>query len=312
MKQYVELVRRAMTEGEVREDRTGVGTKSIFGGQVEFDLRQAFPLVTVKKTLWQSAFIELLWFLRGEQNTKFLKDHKVPIWDDWADAQGNLGPVYGVQWRKYPGKIHQVALSNIHDAIANPKHPLNSVISRENFIGFSEHRADNGDMIYLYQAKIDQLRALIEGIKQSPKGRRHIVSAWSVGVLNDMALPPCHYVFQCYVSNDNHLDLMLNMRSWDISLGAPFNIAQYALLTHLIARSTKLTPRKLIINYGDAHIYCNHLDAMEKRITEFEPIACNPKLIINTDNVDIDGYNIKDFSIIDYESHSFLKLPIAV
>jgi thymidylate synthase len=312
MQQYIDLLKKVFKDGEIRSDRTGVGTKSIFGGQVEFDLIKSFPLVTIKKTLWRSSFIELLWFIRGEQNTKFLKDHGVPIWDDWADAQGNLGPVYGVQWRKFPGKIHQVALSSIYDAIADHKHPLNAVVSRENFIGFSEHRSDNGDTIYLYQAKIDQLRALIDGIKQNPNGRRHIVSAWNPGFISEMGLPPCHRDFQCYVSNTGELDLMMAIRSWDLGLGAPFNIAQYALLTHLIARAAGLIPRKLIINYGDAHIYQNHLRPLQEAVSSRNLYAPTAQLQILTDNVDIDGYSIDDFDVTDYLSNGFIKLPIAV
>jgi thymidylate synthase len=269
MKQFAELYQKIIDEGEERKDRTGVGTLSIFGGHLSFDLRERFPLVTMKKTLWKSAFIEMLWFLRGENNTKFLKHYDVKIWDAWADENGNLGPIYGVQWRKWPGKTD-------------------------------------------WAPKIDQIRQLIDGIKNNPTGRRHIVSAWNPTFLNDMGLPPCHRDFQCYASNDGHLDLMLAIRSWDTALGGPFNVAQYALLTHLLARATGLTPRYLKINYGDAHLYLNHVEPIKQMLQTCPPIECPTKLVINTVNTDIDGYKIEDFDIIDYDSHPFIKLPIAV
>lgn len=268
MMQYVDLLSKILAEGEERLDRTGVGTKAIFGGQLSFDLRESFPLVTIKKTLWRSAFIEMLWFIRGEPNTAFLKQHGVPIWDDWADENGNLGPVYGVQWRKWPGR-------------------------------------DGGE-------PIDQLKQLIDGINKSPTGRRHIVTAWNPTYIDVMGLPPCHRDFQCYASNDGSLDLMMAIRSWDVGLGGPFNIAQYALLTHLIARATNRRARKLIINYGDAHVYLNHVEPLTKLLADERPRACLPELHVMTHNTDIDGYHIDDFGISDYQHGPFLKLPIAV
>jgi thymidylate synthase len=312
VKQYVDLVKKVLAEGEERLDRTGTGTQAIFGGMIEFDLRDSFPLVTIKKTLWKSAFIEMLWFLRGEPNTKFLKEHGVNIWDDWADKEGNLGPVYGVQWRKWPGKLHNLSLSEVLAIKADVDHPLYSTVTFENHIGMAPHRADNGDAIYIYQERIDQVKQLISKLKSSPTGRRHIVTAWNVPFLDQMGLPPCHRDFQCYVSNDGHLDLMMSQRSWDLGLGAPFNIAQYALLTHLIGRATNLKPRKLQINYGDAHLYCNHVQPMKDWLDRYEVIDCKPQLEVNTYNVDIDGYRIADFDITGYESNPFLKLPIAV
>lgn len=265
---YIELLQKILREGEERKDRTGVGTLSIFGGQLAFDLRESFPIITIKKTLWKSAFIEMLWFLRGENNTSFLKANNVPIWDDWADVNGNLGPIYGVQWRKWPGK--------------NP----------------GEH--------------IDQVKLLIEGMIKNPNGRRHIVTAWNPTYLADMGLPPCHRDFQCYVTNDGQVDLMMAIRSWDTALGGPFNIAQYALLTHMIARALGMTPRYLKINYGDAHLYLNHVEPIREMINTRKSIDCSPQLLINTDNYLIDGYNVNDFSIDGYEHHPFIKLPIAV
>lgn len=287
---YVSLLTDILIFGEERKDRTGVGTLSIFGGQLSFDLRESFPLVTIKKTLWKSAFIEMLWFLRGENNTAYLKQHNVPIWDDWADAQGNLGPIYGVQWRKWPGRhVWKEAYNDDNEPTGPwlegwPKQP----------------------------EPIDQIQLLIDGIKKNPNGRRHIVTAWNPADLPFMGLPPCHRDFQCYVSNDGHLDLMMAIRSWDTALGGPFNIAQYALLTHLLARATGLKPRMLKINYGDAHLYLNHVEPIRKMLEERMPVACKTELVINTDNVNIDGYQPDDFSIVGYEPHPFIKLPIAV
>lgn len=281
MIEYVELLHNIITDGEERHDRTGVGTKSIFGGQLTFDLRERFPLVTIKKTLWKSSFIEMLWFLRGEANTSFLKKHDVNIWDPWADKDGNLGPVYGVQWRHWPGKVKNIEMG---------------------VIGVTR----------VMQDEVDQIKLLINGIIKDPTGRRHIVTAWNPGFISEMGLPPCHRDFQCYASGDNHLDMMVAIRSWDTGLGAPFNIAQYGLLLTLIARATKREPRYLKINYGDAHIYLNHLEPLTKMIQERQPINCQPKLIVKTDSVDIDSYSPRDFDIEGYESHPFIKLDIAV
>jgi len=265
MKNYVELAKRILSTGEQRIDRTGTGTLSIFGGRIDFDLRERFPLVTVKETRYKAAFIEKLWFLRGEHHTKYLHEHGLKLWDEWA-ISGGLGPIYGVQWRAWNDK---------------------------------------------YGNKIDQIKDLIKGLVKNPRSRRHIVSAWNVADLPFMALPPCHRDFQCYVSNDGHLDLMVAQRSWDIALGAPFNIAQYALLTHLIARQTGLKPRHLSFNYGDAHIYNDHVDAM-KEVIERPVIDCPTKLVFLTENVDIDGYKPSDFEVNGYESHSFVKLKVSV
>lgn len=292
MKQYVDLLTNIITNGEVRNDRTGEGTKSIFGGHISFDLRERFPLVTIKKTLWKSAFIEMLWFLRGESNTSFLKKHNVPIWDDWADADGNLGPIYGVQWRSWPGKSF-ISVDIADGDVTNVDSRSIKVSARQD-------------------ANIDQIKVLLDGIKKNPNGRRHIVTAWNPTYLDMMGLPPCHRDFQCYVSNDGHLDMMMSIRSWDTGLGAPFNIAQYAFLTHLIARATGLVPRFLKINYGDAHVYLNHVDKLSQMLETKQVIDCPTELIINTENVDIDGYHPDDFHIKGYESHEFIKLPIAV
>ena len=267
MKHYTDLVSKILQTGEVREDRTGTGVLSIFGGQLRFDLRERFPLVTVKETKWKVAFLEMLWFLRGEPNTKFLRQNRCNLWDAWAENNGDLGPIYGVQWRKW--------------------------------------LAFNGDMI-------DQIKELIEGIKTNPTSRRHIVSAWNVAELEEMALPPCHWAFQCYASNDGHLDMQVHQRSWDMALGAPFNIAQYALLLTLLARATNLQPRRLMFAFGDAHIYLNHVDSMREMVARQRYDNEPTRLVINTQNTDIDGYSIGDFQIVDYKHQPHIKLPIAV
>ena len=266
MQQYVDLVNRVLREGEPRADRTGVGTLAVFGGRIEFDLRERFPLVTVKETRWKTAFLEMLWFLRGETNTEYLHRHGCTLWDAWSHGSGNLGPVYGVQWREWPGT-----------------EGLN----------------------------IDQIAVLIYGLKNNPQGRRHIVSAWNVAELDCMALPPCHWAFQCYVSNSGELDMQVNQRSWDLALGAPFNIAQYALLLTLLARATGLEPRKLAFAFGDAHIYQNHVEAMREVVQRplFDDLVT---LAIGTDNRDIDRYVLDDFQVLGYLPHPFVKLDVAV
>lgn len=267
MKQYTDLIHRILTEGEQRQDRTGVGTLSVFGGRLEFDLRERFPLVTVKETRWQVAFLEMLWFLRGEWDVRYLNENGCHLWDAWADDEGNVGPIYGVQWRKW--------------------------------VDFQ------GNII-------DQIQQLIDGVRSQPAGRRHLVSAWNVGELHEMSLPPCHWAFQCYASNDGHLDMQVNQRSWDVALGAPFNIAQYALLLRLLARATQRQPRRLAFCYGDAHIYENHLEAMLEVVNRPRLDEAPTRLVITTENTDIDGYSLQDFMIENYEHHPHVKLPIAV
>jgi thymidylate synthase len=314
LKQYVDLINKILAEGEERGDRTGTGTLSIFGGDLKFDLRERFPLVTIKKTLYKSAFIEMLWFIRGEPNTAYLKKHNVNIWDDWADKDGNLGRIYGCQWRSWAGKIRKFSGARLllwawkNDPSYDPE--VDKYVSEKDYIG-QEPGWRSDETYNLYQERIDQLANLIDGIKKNPTGRRHIVTAWQVADLDTMGLPPCHYLFQCYVSNDGHLDLKISKRSTDVGLGLPFNIAQYALLTHLIARATGLKARHLLVSLGDAHLYSTHIEAI-KEIINRQPKNCNPKLIFKTDNIDIDGYKPEDFEIEGYESHPFIKLPIAV
>ena len=280
--QYKDLVKRILTEGEERQDRTGTGTLSVFGGQMKFDLRERFPLVRCKETRYKVAFLEMLWFLRGEGNTEYLNDNGCKLWDAWADENGNLGPVYGVNWRRW------------------------EKFSVEDFDNPSDE-----PLCYVDIERIDQVRQAIDGIKNNPHGRRHIVTAWNVGELDEMALPPCHWSHQLYATNDGYLDMMVMQRSWDIGLGNPFNIAQYALLQHLYARATGRKPRYLTYQYGDAHLYKDHVEAM-KEVVDRPAISDNAQIVFHTENTDIDGYKPEDFEIVGYKSHDFVKLPVSV
>lgn len=272
--QYRELVKRILTDGEERKDRTGTGTISVFGGHMKFDLRERFPLVQCKETRYKIAFLEMLWFLRGDSHTNYLKDNNCKLWDAWADESGNLGPIYGVQWR----------------------HWMNAEYT------------DWGDLIW---TGIDQVKQAIEGVKNNPNGRRHIVSAWNVGELDEMALPPCHWAHQLYATNDGYLDMMVHQRSWDIGLGCPFNIAQYALLLHLYSRATGRKPRYLNFSYGDAHLYKDHIEQMKEVIGQ-DVCYDNAQIVFNTHNTNIDGYKPEDFEIVGYKHKPFVKLEVSV
>jgi thymidylate synthase len=275
--QYRELVKRILTEGEERQDRTGTGTISVFGGHMKFDLRERFPLVQCKETRYKVAFLEMLWFLRGEGTTHYLNRNDCKLWDAWADDVGDLGQVYGVQWR--------------------------------NWKYWYEVEGYNGD--YYTWDGVDQVREVIQNILNNPHGRRHIVSAWNVGELDEMALPPCHWAHQLYATNDGYLDMQVNQRSWDIGLGCPFNIAQYALLLHLYSRATHRKPRYLNFSYGDAHLYNDHVKQM-KEVVERPVWYDAAKLVVKTNNTDIDGYKPEDFEIDLYDHHPFVKLEVSV
>lgn len=254
-----------MENGSERSDRTGVGTIGVFGAQARFDLRESFPLLTTKKLHTRSIIYELLWFLRGDTNIKYLNENRVSIWDEWADKDGNLGRVYGAQWRDW--------------------------------------RAPDG-------RHIDQIKNLVDGIRKDPFGRRHIVSAWNPGEIDKMALPPCHALFQFYVSPDGGLSCQLYQRSADLFLGVPFNIASYALLTMMVAQVCGLKPREFVHTFGDLHIYKNHLDQVREQLSR-EPRAL-PKMKLNPDRRELDEFVYEDFTLEGYDPHPTIKAPIAV
>jgi thymidylate synthase len=264
MKQYHDLLRHILENGHEKTDRTGTGTRSVFGYQMRFDLSKGFPLVTTKKLHLKSIIYELLWFLNGDTNIKYLKDHGVSIWDEWADANGDLGPVYGYQWRSWPGR--------------------------------------NGE-------KIDQISKLIDQLKKKPDSRRHIVTAWNPADVDQMALPPCHAMFQFYVA-DNKLSCQLYQRSCDTFLGLPFNIASYALLVYMIAQQCDFEVGDFVWTGGDVHIYNNHIDQVNLQLTR-EPYPL-PQLNIKRKPSSIFDYQFEDFEILNYQAHPSIKAPIAV
>ena len=264
MKQYLDLMRHVRESGVFKNDRTGTGTYSVFGYQMRYDLSEGFPLVTTKKTFLKGIIHELLWFLSGSTNIGYLVDHDVHIWDEWADEHGELGPVYGSQWRSWPGPDGKT---------------------------------------------IDQISRVVEDLKANPDSRRHIVSAWNVAEVDEMALPPCHSLFQFYVA-DGRLSCQLYQRSADIFLGVPFNIASYALLNMMIAQVVDLQVGDFVHTLGDAHLYSNHIEQADKQLLR-EPRSL-PSIRINPDVKDILGFKISDFELLDYDPHPGIKAPIAV
>ncbi len=264
MQQYHDLLQRILDEGTFKEDRTGTGTYSVFGHQMRFDLSKGFPLVTTKKLHLRSIIVELLWFLNGDTNIKYLKDNGVSIWDDWADENGDLGPVYGHQWRSWPGK--------------------------------------NGE-------EIDQITKLVEQIKKNPDSRRLLVSAWNVADVDNMALPPCHTMFQFYVANGK-LSCQLYQRSADTFLGVPFNIASYALLTMMLAQVCNLEVGDFVHTFGDAHLYTNHLEQAKLQLSrDLRPL---PTMKINPEVKDIFSFQLADFELTNYDPHPHIKGAVAV
>lgn len=264
MRQYLDLLGDILDSGAKKTDRTGTGTLSVFGRQLRFDLSEGFPLVTTKRLHLRSIIHELLWFLKGDTNIKYLKDNGVSIWDEWADANGDLGPVYGSQWRSWP--------------TPDGKH-------------------------------IDQISQVLHQIKVKPDSRRHIVTAWNPAEVDNMALPPCHALFQFYVA-DGKLSCQLYQRSCDTFLGLPFNIASYALLTHMVAQQCDLIPGDFVWTVGDVHLYSNHLEQTKLQLTR-EPFPL-PKLVIKRKPDSLFDYDFDDFEIVEYQYHPSIKAPIAV
>jgi thymidylate synthase len=264
LRNYLNLLQDVLDNGVVKGDRTGTGTLSVFGRQLRYDLSEGFPLVTTKRLHLKSIVHELLWFLRGDTNISYLKENGVKIWDEWADENGDLGPVYGSQWRAWETPDGRT---------------------------------------------IDQIQQVVNGIKNNPESRRHLVSAWNVSVIDEMKLPPCHFVFQFYVAQGK-LSCMLTMRSVDTFLGLPFNIASYSLLTHMIAQQCGLEVGEFIWSGGDVHIYSNHLEQVTLQLSR-EPLPLS-KLIIKSKPDSIFDYKFDDFEFADYEHHPAIKAPIAV
>lgn len=264
MRQYLDLLETILEKGTAKEDRTGTGTISRFGHQMRFDLSEGFPMVTTKKLHLKSIVYELLWFLKGDTNVKYLQDHGVRIWNEWADKDGNLGNIYGYQWRSWP--------------------------------------TTDGE-------QIDQISKVLDSIKNNPDSRRHLVSAWNVGDLNKMNLPPCHILFQFYVANGK-LSCQLYQRSADAFLGVPFNVASYALLTMMMAQVAGLEPGDFVHTFGDAHIYSNHLDQVKLQLSR-KPYAL-PTMKINRDVKCIFDFKYEDFELVDYQAHPHIKGVVAV
>ena len=264
MKQYLDLMRHVLENGAEKSDRTGTGTRSVFGHQMRFDLSQGFPLVTTKRLHLKSIVHELLWFLAGDTNVAYLRENGVTIWDEWADADGDLGPIYGVQWRSWP--------------------------------------APDG-------RRIDQLAMVIEQLREEPESRRHVVSAWNPADIPHMALAPCHALFQFYVA-DGRLSCQLYQRSGDLFLGVPFNIASYALLTHMVAQVTGLEVGDFVHTLGDAHLYLNHLDQAREQLTR-EPRAL-PELRLDPACRSIDAFEPASVQVVGYDPHPAIRAPIAV
>jgi thymidylate synthase len=264
MRQYLDMMRHVRDKGAVKEDRTGTGTRSVFGYQMRFDLGQGFPMVTTKKLHLRSIIHELLWFLRGDSNVKYLQDNGVSIWNEWADSDGELGPIYGVQWRSWP-------------------------------------MPDGGS--------IDQIAEAVELLRTNPDSRRILVSAWNASEIPNMALPPCHTMFQFYVANGK-LSCQLYQRSADIFLGVPFNIASYALLTHMIAQQANLKVGDFVWTGGDCHLYSNHFEQADEQLQR-KPLAL-PTLAIRRKPESIFDYRFEDFEVLNYESHPHIRAAVAV
>lgn len=282
MKQYLDQLRYILENGEKREDRTGVGTIGVFGLQSRYDLRKNFPLLTTKRVWMKGVIHELLWILSGSSNIKYLQDNNVHIWDEWADENGELGPVYGVQWRKW----------------------------RDYGVGKVE-RYDGMTVTPIGPREIDQITNLVDALKNNPYSRRHILNAWNVGKIDKMGLPPCHMMCQFYVSKNKELSCQMYQRSADFFLGVPFNIASYSLLTHMLAQVCDLQVGEFVHTLGDAHIYLNHQDQVKEQLSR-EPYEPTAVLELNSAIKNIDDFTYDDIVVKGYKSHPTIKAPIAV
>lgn len=279
-RQFQQLISKILEQGEYRSDRTGVGRISLFGEQLRFDLSEGFPLLTLKKTHFKSIVHELLWFLSGSTNVKYLQENNVTIWNEWVDEYGNLGPVYGCQWRHWEApEISYAGYLEEHLVEVNPK-------------------------------EIDQIKSLVTNLINNPNSSRHVVSAWNVADLEAMRLPPCHYTFDCFVSNTYKLSLRCTMRSVDTFLGLPFNIASYALLTHMLAQVCGYRAGELIMSLGDTHLYQTHV-IQAKEVLNRESFVL-PDIWLNPEVKDIFQFKYEDFDLIGYQSGTTIKAPIAV
>ena len=298
MLQYHQLLKLVLEQGKFKSDRTGTGTYSLFGAQTRYRLADGFPLVTTKKVHLRSIIYELLWFLRGDRNVRYLQENKVTIWDEWADKNGDLGPVYGKQWRQW------TKTSKPRDPNAN--HPTLFDLSET---CDSASVTPVGPRVRGSKESIDQIANVIAEIRKNPDSRRLIVSAWNVADIESMALPPCHTLFQFYVS-EGELSCQLYQRSADLFLGVPFNIASYALLTLMVAQVTGLKPGDFIHTFGDLHIYANHLDQVKEQLRR-EPRRL-PQMKINPAVKSINSFMFEDFELVGYDPHPAIKAPIAV
>ncbi len=301
MIQYLDLLRHVLDRGKFKADRTGTGTYSVFGAQTRFPLQKNFPLLTTKKLHLRSIIYELLWFLRGETNVRYLQENKVTIWDEWADEHGNLGPVYGKQWR------HWVKTSRHRKSPDSGASQPTLFDLGESTNGTSATPA--GRRLRKSRWGIDQIAKVVEEIKSNPDSRRLIVSAWNVADIDSMALPPCHTMFQFYVS-DGELSCQLYQRSADIFLGVPFNIASYALLTLMVAQVCGLKPGDFVHTFGDLHLYSNHVEQAKLQLCR-EPRPL-PQMKLNPAVTNIDAFKFEDFELVGYDPHPSIKAPIAV
>jgi thymidylate synthase len=293
-KEYLKLVRHVFDHGVLKPNRTGKDAYSVFGYQMRFDLRDGtIPLLTTKKMHTRSIIHEVLWYLQGGTNIQYLTDNNVTIWDEWADKNGNLGPVYGHQWRNWQGPARF-----------------------ESYSDFATGNAADDEGEYFPGETIDQIALLVDKLKNNPNDRRMIVSAWNVGEITKMALPPCHYTFQCFVTpkedGPGELSLLLNQRSCDVGLGVPFNIVQYSILLRMLAEVTGLRPGELVWNGGDTHMYANHANGLQEQLTREDALYPSPTLTFARRITDIDDFKYEDFVIHGYQSHAKIILDVAV